>query len=69
MPTELKERLKKQKYYMTSNIHIMTFLATKGIIPYNVEYGEHDNNKNKFFYGNSSKLRACLHEYYNNLEK
>ena len=64
MPERLRERLQTQKYYMTTDLHIIRFLEEKGIKPYNTD--EHKQHKGiiMYFYGNSSKLRACLYEWY-----
>ena len=64
MPEKLKQRLNHSKYYMTTDLHIVDFLEEKGIVPYNTD--EHKQHKGIIihFYGNSSKLRACLYEWY-----
>ena len=64
MPEKLFERLKHQKYYMTTNLHIVRYLESEGIKPYNI--GEHYQHKGikVYFYGNSSMLRACIYHYY-----
>lgn len=64
MPEKLKERLKTQKYYMTTNLHIVRYLESEGIKPYNIEPSKKHKHINMFFYGNTSMLRACLHNYY-----
>lgn len=67
---QLKEALETKKTYITSNINIVTFLMTKGVLPYNSTEDRNENHKGIriFFYGNSSKLRAYIYEYYNNLD-
>ena len=64
MPEKLKEKLRTSNYYMTSNIKIVTFLTKKGVIPYGSSPNRNNPSVNIYFYGNSSKLRACLHIYY-----
>ena len=65
MPEKLFERLKHQNYFMTTNLNIVKFLLEKGVVPYNNKKDKYNPNIIIFYFGNSSKLRACLHEYFN----
>ena len=65
MPEKLFEKLKSQNYFMTTNLNIVKFLLGKGVVPYNSEKQKRNPNIIIFYFGNSSKLRGCLHEYFN----
>ena len=64
MPEKLREKLKHSKTFITSDLRIVRYLEEEGIKPYNIEPSKKHKYINMFFYGNSSKLRACLHKYY-----
>lgn len=64
MPEKLFERLKHQNYFMTTNLKIVKFLLEKGVVPYNNKKDKYNPNIIIFYFGNSSKLRACLYEYF-----
>ena len=65
MPERLRKRLMTQKYYLTTDLNIVTFLASKKIIPYNCKEDKYNKDAIAYFYTNTSKLRACLYEWYN----
>lgn len=69
MPEKLKEALKKQNYYVTSSLRIANFLMMEGVFPFEVKNDKDHPHIKVFFYPNNPTLRACLHKWYENLDK
>ena len=44
MPERLRKRLMTQKYYLTTDLNIVTFLASKKIIPYNCKEDKYNKD-------------------------